>query len=157
MKIDHKDEKLGVLLLRTNIQIWIHPINMQTECNYFYFQCFRVNNFLKNKYLQWQENLYNSNCLGKIAQNFAEMIYILQSAKDGDIFSWWCHQMITFSALLALCAGNSPVTGEFPHKGQWRGALMFSLICAWMNDWVNNREAGDLRSHGAHSNVTVML
>ena len=28
--------------------------------------------------------------------------------------SWWRHQMETFSALLALCAGNSPVTGEFP-------------------------------------------
>ena len=42
--------------------------------------------------------------------------------------TWWCHEMETFSALLALCAGNSPVTGEFPHKGQWRGALMFSLM-----------------------------
>ena len=38
-------------------------------------------------------------------------------------------------ALLALCAGNSPVTGEFPHKGQWRGALMFSLICALVYGW----------------------
>ena len=38
--------------------------------------------------------------------------------------------METFSALLALCAGNSPVTGEFPHEGQWRRVLMFSLICA---------------------------
>ena len=28
--------------------------------------------------------------------------------------SWWRHQMETFSALLALCGGNSPVTGEFP-------------------------------------------
>ena len=28
--------------------------------------------------------------------------------------SWWRHQMETFSALLAICAGNSPVTGEFP-------------------------------------------
>ena len=28
--------------------------------------------------------------------------------------SWWRHQMETFSALLALCAGNSPVIGEFP-------------------------------------------
>ena len=28
--------------------------------------------------------------------------------------SWWRHQMETFSALLALCAGNSSVTGEFP-------------------------------------------
>ena len=70
---------------------------------------------------------------------------------------WWRHQMKTFSALLAICAGNSPVTGEFPaHKGQWRGALMFSLICAWMNGWVNNREAGDLRCHPAHYDVIVM-
>ena len=30
-----------------------------------------------------------------------------------------------------------------PHKGQWRGAFMFSLICVWINDWENNREAGD--------------
>ena len=29
-------------------------------------------------------------------------------------FSWWRHQIETFSALLALCAGNSPVPGEFP-------------------------------------------
>ena len=47
-------------------------------------------------------------------------------------------------------------TGHFPHKGQWRGALMFSLICAWMNGWVDNREAGDLRRHRAHYDVTVM-
>ena len=40
--------------------------------------------------------------------------------------SWWRHQMETSSALLALCAGNSPSS---PYKGQWRGALMYSLIC----------------------------
>ena len=43
-----------------------------------------------------------------------------------------------------------------PHKGQWRGALMFSLICARLNGWVNNREAGDLRRHGVHYDITVM-
>ena len=32
------------------------------------------------------------------------------------LYSWWRHQMETFSALLALCAGNSPVTGEFPSQ-----------------------------------------
>ena len=31
-----------------------------------------------------------------------------------SLVSWWRHQMETFSALLALCVGNSPVTGEFP-------------------------------------------
>ena len=48
----------------------------------------------------------------------------------------------------------SPVNS--PHLGQWHRALMFSLICAWINGWVNNREAGDLRRHHAHYNVTVM-
>ena len=49
---------------------------------------------------------------------------------------------------------RSPVNSS--HKGQWRGALMFSLICVWINDWVNNREAGDLRRYRAHSDVIVM-
>ena len=70
--------------------------------------------------------------------------------------SWWRHQMETFSALLALCAGNSPVPVNSPHKGQWRGALMFTLICARINDWVNNREAGDLKRHLDHYDVSVM-
>ena len=43
-----------------------------------------------------------------------------------------------------------------PHKGHWRGALMFSLICAWTNRWVNNREVGDLRRQQAHYDVSVM-
>ena len=50
---------------------------------------------------------------------------------------------------------RSPVNS--PHKGQWRGALMFSLICAWIDGWVNNGEAGDLRPHRAHYDVTVMI
>ena len=43
------------------------------------------------------------------------------------------------------------------HKGQWRGALMLSLICAWINVWVNNRESGDLRRYRAHYDITVMV
>ena len=43
-----------------------------------------------------------------------------------------------------------------PHKGQWRGALMFALICVWINGWVNTREAGDLGRHRAHYDVTVV-
>ena len=42
------------------------------------------------------------------------------------------------------------------HKGQWGGAMMVSLICAYINCWVNNREAGDLRRHRAHYDVIVM-
>ena len=42
------------------------------------------------------------------------------------------------------------------HIGQWRGALIFSLLCAWTNGWANNRDAGDLRRHRAYYDVTVM-
>ena len=68
----------------------------------------------------------------------------------------WRHQMETFSTLLAICAGNSPGPVNSPHKGQWRGALMFSLIFAWINGWVNNGEAGGLRRHRTHCDVTVI-
>ena len=43
-----------------------------------------------------------------------------------------------------------------PLKGQWHGALMFSLICALINPWVNNHETGTLRRHRAHCDATVM-
>ena len=49
---------------------------------------------------------------------------------------------------------RSPVNS--PHKGQWRGALIFSLICVSINGWVNNREAGALRRYRAHYDVSVM-
>ena len=49
---------------------------------------------------------------------------------------------------------RSPV--NYPHKGRWRRALMFSLICAWPNGWVNNQDADDLRRHRARYDVTVM-
>ena len=64
--------------------------------------------------------------------------------------------METFSALLAFVHGITRSPVNTPHKSQWRGALMFSLICAWINAWVNNREAGDLRRHRAHYDVIVI-
>ena len=50
---------------------------------------------------------------------------------------------------------RSPVNS--PHKGQWRGALMFCLTRVWINSWVNNCEAGDLRRYLAHCDVIVMF
>ena len=49
---------------------------------------------------------------------------------------------------------RSPVNS--PHKGQWRVALMFYLICARINRWVNDGEVGDLRRHRAQWDVAVM-
>ena len=50
---------------------------------------------------------------------------------------------------------QSPV--DSPHRGQWSGVLMFSFIHAWTNGWANNQDPGDLRSHGAHYDVSVMM
>ena len=69
-------------------------------------------------------------------------------------FTWWRHQMETFSALLSLCVRNSPVTGEFP--SQRLVTRSFDVFCAWINSWVNNCMADDLRHHRAHYDVIVM-
>ena len=55
---------------------------------------------------------------------------------------------------ISLFAWWHPVNS--PHKVQWRGAIIFSLICVWINGWVNNREAGDLRRYRTHYDVTVI-
>ena len=71
--------------------------------------------------------------------------------------AWWRHQKETFFALLPFVWGihRSPVNSH--HKGQRRGTLMHSLICAWTNDGVNNRYAGDIRRQRAHYDVIVMM
>ena len=70
--------------------------------------------------------------------------------------SWWRHQMESFSALQAICAGNSSITGEFPAQKAC-DAELWSFISAWMNGWVNNRKAGDLKRRRAHHDVIVMF
>ena len=69
---------------------------------------------------------------------------------------WWRHQIENFPRFWPFVRWihRSPVNS--PHKGQWRGVLMFSLICAWTNVWVNSRDAGDLGRHRAHDDVALM-
>ena len=79
-------------------------------------------------------------------QNFTSTGTIIQIFS----FPWWRHQMETFSALLALCAGNSPVTGEFPaQRSVTRSFDIFYDLCL-NNRLRNNRKAGDLRRPRAH-------
>ena len=71
-------------------------------------------------------------------------------------FAWWRHHMKTFPRYWPFVRGIHWSSVNSLHKGQWRGALVLSLIYAWMNNLVNNREAGDLRRHRPHYGVTVM-
>ena len=69
---------------------------------------------------------------------------------------WWRNQMETFSTLLAICVGNSPVTGDFPAQRPVTQsfAVFFDLH---LNKQLNrNHEAGDLRRHHPHYAITVM-
>ena len=70
----------------------------------------------------------------------------MMTSSNGNIFRVTGH----------LCGQihRSPVYS--PHKVQWSGALVFSSIYAWINGWVNTGEAGDLRRHCPHYDVTVM-
>ena len=71
-------------------------------------------------------------------------------------YPWWRHKMETFSALLAICARNSAVSGKFPaQRPVTRRFDVFFDLCL-NKRWVNNREAGDLRRYRAHYDVTVM-
>ena len=70
----------------------------------------------------------------------------IMTSSNGNIFRVTGH----------LCGGIPRLPVNSPHKGQWRGALMFSLLCVWINGWVNNRVAGDLRRYPAHYDVTAM-
>ena len=69
---------------------------------------------------------------------------------NGDVINW---KHFPHYSLFVREIQRSLVNS--PQKGQWRGALLFSLICAWTNGWVNNRDAGDLTRHCAHYDVTV--
>ena len=64
--------------------------------------------------------------------------------------------METFPRYCPFVRGIHRWPVKSPHKGQWRGALMFSLIYARINGWVNNSKAGDLRRHRGHYDVIVM-
>ena len=63
--------------------------------------------------------------------------------------------METFSALLTICAGNSPGTGEFLAQRPVTRSFDVFFDLRLINGWVNNGEAGDLRRYRAHYVFTV--
>ena len=73
------------------------------------------------------------------AHNDPEIELHIQHTPNHDDVIKWKHFLRYWPFVMGI--HRSPVNS--PHKGQWRGALLFSLICAWINAWVNTREAGD--------------
>ena len=110
-----------------------------------------IDTYLPDAVMVWREDKY-----------LASMRNLLSVCHCGGSVSWhFFASMMTSSngnicRVMAICAGNSLVTGEFPIHRPVTRSFDVSLICAWINGWVNNREAGDLRRHRAHYDVIVM-
>ena len=88
-------------------------------------------------------------CIGKLSPHKSIMLTL--NLVNDDVITWRY-----FQRYWPFVRGIHRSSVNSPHKGQWRGALIFSLICAWINGWVNNRQANDWRCHHAHCGVIVM-
>ena len=76
--------------------------------------------------------------------------YRIQHGAIGPLFVTSSHSTWKF------CRRVSGFATDCPCGVWWRGALMYSLICAWTNVWANHRDTGDLRRRRFHYDVTVM-
>ena len=74
------------------------------------------------------------------------MDFIMMTSSNGTIFR-----------IIGPLCGEFTGPGEFPAQRPLTRSSDISLIYAWINDWVNNREAGDLRRHCGHYGVNVMI
>ena len=97
------------------------------------------------------EIILDMNTIGRyLATTKQNKMQIVSTIHD-DVIKWK-----HFPRYWPFVRGNHRPPVNSPHKGQWRGTLMFSFICAWINGRINNRDAGDLRRHRAHYDVIVM-
>ena len=122
--------------------LWVH--NTQRISGIYSFISFRVASLAPGQSYNWfRVSEVTLTSMATTIQNYY---------KTHDYVIEWKH----FSRYWSFVRGiqRSPVNS--PHKGQGRGALVFSLTCAWINSWVNNSEAGDLRRHRAHYDVILM-
>ena len=115
-------------------------------------------NYLSIPKLQWccrwsleMEKRFHSTPYGQLTRQLSQQHDCCPTLIHDDVIRWK-----HFPRYWPFVRGSHRPPVNSPHNGQGRGALTFSLICAWTNDWVNNREAGDLRRHRDHYDVTAM-
>ena len=99
---------------------------------------------------RWWQNWYRDDSRDYVQDRLQNVGFLAPA-------TWWRHPMETFSALLAICAGNSPVTGEFPPQRPVTQSFdVFFDLCLNKRLSKHNCEAGDLRRQRVHYDVTVM-
>ena len=113
---------------------WLSPTPRYLEC--IYLERRNHNIALSHRYYVAFQ-LTQINCIGAMV-----------TSSNGNIFC-------VTGPLCAEFTGHRWINS--PHKGQWCEAFAISLICVWPNVWVNNRNAGNLRRHRAHYDVTMTM
>ena len=96
-----------IILCHISNTIMQHCKQWCTHNVYLLFACGDLN---KNNCVVISNRFRPRQCLFSTSHNYARCFALLCLV----VVTWWRHQMETFSALLAICVGNSPVTGEFP-------------------------------------------
>ena len=164
-----------LVIVITLVDLWIGRDSYQYSSNTSggYLRQKRLNWTNKTITIQWRTNVFdqdpcetNSIIFSDCPVKKCNKLIPMTSDETADVVSYsteettWTHDDVIkwkhFPRYWPFVRRihRSPVNS--PHKGQWRGALMFTLICARINGWVNNCEAGDLRRNRAHYDVIVM-
>ena len=142
----HFDELILYLTMRH-----IHWFNIHEDCltNVATYRVFITN--------CGDESVYQDSTARSVTSLYiASSIYVTKGWNLKSI-----HMVMSSNGVIFRFTGplSGKITGHRwipPHKGQRRGALMLSLICAWIGGWVNNRQSGGLWRHRGHYDVTVM-
>ena len=116
-------------------------VNSLRPCSapsYYLNQCWLIVNWNLSNNIQWN---FNQNT----------KIFIQENAFKNVACETTCLETCRWSDALSM---RRPVNS--PHKCQWHRALIFSVICVWINGWVNYRETGELRRYRAHYDVIAM-
>ena len=136
---------------RSYIFFWKYSICKVTQFKYVWRTCYVYSKFLPEIVFPFDKWLW--------IHKYVEVLCLLRASDSIYCLSWdplWRHQMETFSALLAICAGNSPVTGEFPAQTPVTRSFDFFFDLRLNKRLGNNGDAGDMRRHRAHYDVAVM-
>ena len=123
--------------------------------------------YTRDPFVAWLQCNYNKNSPGSGGRSptiWHEVICCPRAnfaCRHYAFISWWRHQMEIFSALLALCVGNSPVTGEFP--AQRSVTRSFDVFCDLrLNKRLSKQSWGwwletPSRSLWRHCNIRCMI
>ena len=149
---DNLWNQIFVTLFAFDRYIWgIWKIFSNSISHLSFPMCFSLSTMYIGNYIYiYRQKSYN--CTQNIAYVLFQLYFAWQStpATYDDVIKWK-----HFPHYWPFVWGINRSQVNSPLKGQWRRAFMFSLICAWINGWVNSREAGDLRHHCSHYDVIV--